>query len=163
MTIATGGVDALGFGLFNFLVLGYLRQLGRFVEAAVIHAARFDMAVPADLLDAVIKLVAVAVGIEQIGVPVGTRHVAAGALLLDVIIVEPFDRVIDFAHAADLPGNLIDRHARLFGAAQRLAHAFGEKHHGVVIAAVAGEVTVGVAETGDLLRTGGALGIIHHV
>ena len=71
---ATG---ALGAGLLDFVEFGDLRQLGRLVETAIVHCPRFAVAGPTDLLDAVVELVGVAVGIVQVGVPVGAGHVAA--------------------------------------------------------------------------------------
>src|SRR5215475_11588696 len=50
MAIASGRIDTSGSCLFNFLILGNLRQFGRLVEAAIVHAARLAVTVPTDLL-----------------------------------------------------------------------------------------------------------------
>jgi hypothetical protein len=95
--------------------------------------------------------------------PVRPRHVAPGALLLDTFFVEPLDRITDFAETSYLPSNLIDRDTRTLLSSERIAHALGEKHHGVMIGAVAREIPVGVAETCDLRRVFGAPRVVHDI
>ncbi len=95
--------------------------------------------------------------------PIRSRHIAAGTLLLDAAGVEPLDRIADFSETADLPGDLIDGDSRLLAAAESIAHALGEQDHGVVIRAVTGEIPVGVAEAGDLCRIFGAARVIHDI
>jgi hypothetical protein len=72
-------------------------------------ARGFEIAVPADLLDAIVELVDVAVGIGRIEMPVRPRQVAPRAQHAPLAPHEPLVAFGDFAQAADLPGDLIDR------------------------------------------------------
>src|SRR3989304_4502485 len=64
---------------------------------------------PAHLLDAVVELVRVAVGVIDVGVPVGARHVAAGALQAHALLRQPLRGRPHLGQAADLPGDLVNR------------------------------------------------------
>ena len=139
--------DALCGGFFQLGGLGHLRQLGLFLEAAVIHVARLRPLVPADLLDAVIELVGVAVRVVDIDVPVAARHVAPDALDADLLLLEIAVRVGDLLEAAALPGDLVDRDlGREFAVGALVHHRLREQHHRVVVGAVAHEIAVAVAE-----------------
>src|SRR5262245_25514381 len=131
------------------------------VEPPIVHYSGFTIAVPADLLDAVIKLVLVAIGIEQIGVPVRSRHIAARSLNLDVFLLKPFDPFTDLPQTAYLPGDLIDRNSWLFTATERITHPFGKQDHRMMVGTVAGEVAIGISQPRDLIETLGAYRVIH--
>src|SRR5262249_13754683 len=133
------------------------------VEPPIVHYSGFAIAVPADLLDAVVKLVLVAIRIEQIGVPVRSRHIAARSLNLDVFLLKPFDPFTDLPQTAYLPGDLIDRNSRLFTATERLAHPFGKQDHRMMVSTVAGEVAIGIPQPRDLIRVLGAFRVIHDI
>ena len=121
------------------------------LEAAVIHVARLRAPVPADLLDAVIELVGVAVGVVDIDVPVAARHVAADPLDADLLLLEIAVRVGDLLEAAALPGDLVDRDlGREFAVGAMVHDLLREQHHRVVVGAVAHEIAVRVAEIGIL-------------
>src|SRR6476646_7499161 len=83
ISVAGKNIDAVSARLLDFLKFRNLRQLRRLVKAAIVHCSRLAVAVPADLLDTIVKLVTLAVGIVKIGVPIRSRHVAARPLLLD--------------------------------------------------------------------------------
>ena len=83
--------------------------------------------------------------------------------MLDAALIEPLNRIADFAQAADLPGDLVDGYPRLLAPAERVAHALGKQNHRVMIGAVAREITVGIAETRYLRRLFGAARVIDHV
>ena len=109
-------------------------------------ARRLRAQVPADLLDAVIDLVGVALGIGRIGVPVRARHVAADAARIDADRLEPVDAVADLAQGADLPGDLVGGDLGIgdMAAGAAAAHAverrLGEDHVRMVIGAVRHEI-----------------------
>src|SRR5215510_5335008 len=133
------------------------------VESPIVHYSGFAIAVPADLLDAVIKLILVAVGIEQIGMPVRSRHIATRSLNLDVFLLEPFDPFTNLPQTAYLPGDLIDRNSWLFTATERIAHPFGKQDHRMMVSTVAGEVAIGIPQPRDLIGTLGAFRVIHDI
>src|SRR5262245_59155945 len=95
--------------------------------------------------------------------PVRSRHIAARSLNLDVFLLEPFDPFTDLPQTADLPGDLIDRNSWLFTAAERVAHPLGEQDHRMMVSTVAGEITIGVPQPGDLIGTLGAFRVIHDI
>src|SRR5947208_6040409 len=98
-------------------------------------------AVPADLLDAVIEFVDVALGIGRIEVPVGSRQVAPRAADRLAAPGEPVECVRDLAERSHLPRDLVDRALRLLRPfVQRRVRAAREAHERVVIGAVAREV-----------------------
>src|SRR6516164_982856 len=145
------------------MLLGNLRQLRWTVEPAIVHYSRLAVAIPADLLDAVIKLILVAVRVEEVGMPVRSRHVATRSLNLDVFFLEPFDSFTDLSQTADLPGDLIDGDSWLFTSAEGVAHALGKQDHRMVVGAVASEITIGISQPGDLIRTLRPLRVVHDI
>src|SRR5262245_44042786 len=133
------------------------------VKPPIVHDSRFAITVPADLLDAVIKLVLMAVRIEQVGVPVRSRHIAARSLNLDVFLLKPFDPFTDLPQTAYLPGDLIDRNSRLFTATERVAHPLRKQDHRMMVSTVAGEVAIGISQPRDLIGSLGAFRVIHDI
>ena len=130
---------------------GHLRQWRLLVEAAVIHVARLAQPVPADLLDAVVELVGVAVGVVDIDVPVAARHVAPDPLDADLLLLEIGVGVDDLLEAAALPGDLVDRDlGREFAVGAVVHDPLREQHKGVVVGPVAHEIAARVAEIGIL-------------
>src|SRR4051812_21597311 len=113
--------------MLDLFELGDLWQARRIAKLAVVHRLGLAVAVPADLLHAVIELVLVSVGIERIRMPVRAGHVAPGALDLDIIFLKPADRAADLREAPHLPGDLVDRHARLLAPAERVTHTLGKE------------------------------------
>ena len=121
-------------------VFGDLRQSRLLVEFLFVQRAGLGSPVPADLLDPVIELVDVLVGIEGINVPVRPRRVAAGPPDPDVALAQPVLGLGDLAQAADLPGDLVDRHVLARRSpADMVEDGLGEQHEGMVVAAVAHE------------------------
>src|SRR6266849_4242250 len=70
------------------------------------------LAVPADLLDAVVQLVGVAIRIVEVGGPVRARAIAARALELDPTFEQVVDRIDRLTQALGLPGDLVDGDVR---------------------------------------------------
>jgi hypothetical protein len=112
------------------------------------------MAVPADLLHAVIDLVLMEIGIHEIGMPVRARHVATRAHDLLAVAPEPAIAPDHFGETADLPGDLVDRHVVLVeaGAVGRFAQAVIVENESVMIAAIAEEIAVEIAEFLERVR-----------
>src|SRR5262249_46751390 len=79
-------------------------------KASVVHRSRLAVAVPADLLDAVVQLVGMPVGVERVDVPVRARSVATNAAHLHAVIGEEVDGVTNFTQRGDLQGDLADGH-----------------------------------------------------
>src|SRR2546426_3608955 len=103
---------------------------------------------PADLLHAVVELVAVPLDIVRIAVPVRARHVAAGAADAHALRVEPVDRALDFSQARYLPGHLVHRDVggNVAAAPGGVVDPAVAQDEGMVVGAVAQEIHVCVAE-----------------
>src|SRR5207237_3694700 len=97
---------------------------------------------------AVIYLVAVAVRVVGITMPVRTRHTAAGAADAHALRVEPIDRARDLRQARNLPGHLVhgDVWRRVAAAAGGVVDDAVAQHEGMMIGAVAQEIHMGVGE-----------------
>ena len=133
--------DAFGGGLHHLGELRLVRQLRRLGVAHAVHVARLGVAVPADLLDAVVELVDVAFRIRRIEMPVRAGQVAAGAADRLAALGEPAEGVGDLAQRADLPGDLVDRALRLLRPfVQRRKGAAREEDERMMVGAVAREV-----------------------
>ncbi len=144
-------VDVFVLRLEQFGRLRHLRQGRLFVEPAVIHLARFAELVPADLFDAVIEFVGMAVGVVDIDVPVAARHVAPDALDADLMVDEVVVRLGDLPQAAALPGDLVDRDlGREFAVGAVVHDPFRKQHKGVMVGAVAHEIAARIADIGIL-------------
>ena len=140
-------VDALVERLGDLCDLGHLGKRGLLAEAAIVHLGRLAELVPADLLDAVVKLDRVAVRIVDVHVPVAPRHVPSHALDGDALVLEIGVGVHDLPEAAALPGDLVDGHlGRELPVGAVIQHFLVEQDEGMVVRAVAHEVAACVAE-----------------
>ncbi len=130
------------FGRLHHLgVFGLVRQLRRLRVAHAVHLARLRIPVPADLLDAVVELVGVAVGVRRIEMPVRSRQIAARAPDLLAPPRKPVERVRHFLQRPHLPGDLVERPRGLERMrVQDRVGVPGEKNERMVIGAVAREV-----------------------
>src|SRR5438552_5342048 len=72
-------IDALPAAFLHLLVFRYLRKRRALAESALVHRLRLREARPADLLHAVVDLVAMALRIIGITMPIGARHIAPNA------------------------------------------------------------------------------------
>ena len=124
------------------------------MKPAVVHRERLTQTVPTDLFHAVIQLVRVTVGIVEVGVPIGARHVAPAALNLHAALVLPFAALHDFFETADLPRDLIHYDLRLEAPlrVEKLAHLAVEEHEAMMVGAVAHEVPARIPHAGDVGR-----------
>ena len=158
-------IDALRRALLHFLVLGHLRQGRPLAESALVHRLRLGEPRPADLLHAVVDLVAVALRIVGITMPVGARHIAAGAADAHALRAEPVDRARDLRQARNLPGHLVhgDVRRRVAAAAGGVVDDAVAQHEGMMIGAVAQEIHMGVAELPQLVALRVVLGDVERV
>ena len=135
------------------------------MENAVIHFLGLAAAIPADLLNAVVKLVDMAVRVIGIDVPVAARHIAPDPLNADALFLKEPGAVDHFRQSAGLPGNLVDGDFPFAAAAAAGRHESGhnragKEDKGVVVAAVGKEIAAPVLNMGQLrLQPGDSLEI----
>ena len=112
-------VDALGQGLTHLVLFRHLGQRRLFTETPVVHVTGLTTASPADLLNAVIKLVDVAVRVHGVDVPVAARHVTPDTLDAYAVVLEVVGPVDHFFQGPGLPRNLVDGHLTATATASR--------------------------------------------
>src|SRR6266851_2678848 len=158
-------IDALLAAVPHLFVFGDLRQRRALAETPLVHRARLGQARPADLLHAVVDLVAVAFRVVRIAVPVGARHVAADARDAHLLRLEPVERVRHLGEARNLPGHLVhgDVGGNVAAAARRIVYSAVAQHERVVVGSVAQEIHVGVAEPLQLVFLRMVLGDVERI
>src|SRR5712692_8614115 len=125
--------------LLDLVEFGLDRDLDFLTHGATIFSW-LRLAVPADLLDAVVQLVGVTIRIVEVGCPVRAGAIAASALQLDPTFEQVVDRVDRLAQALGLPGDLVDGDVRagiltFAGCWSRLSRLLLEQGERVVIGA----------------------------
>src|SRR5262245_17335513 len=85
-----------------------LRQRRLLAKAAIVDSPRLTQVIPADLLDAIIKLIGMPIRIVDIAVPVAAWHVTTNALDGDITLLKVVKRIDHFFETTDLPGNLVN-------------------------------------------------------
>ena len=110
VAVAGVDVDAVGDRVLDLLELVDLGQRRRFSEAAARTSSGLAVGRPSPPARCRSTARCVAVRVVDVGVPVGAGHVAADAADLHAGLGEPASRAADLGEAADLPGDLVNRH-----------------------------------------------------
>src|SRR5882757_9980048 len=103
-------------------MLRHLRQRGPFPEASIVHGIWAASALPANLLNPIVKLILMAIGVAEVHVPISARHITTNANDLDALGIQVVASVYHFAKRSYLPRELIDRHL-----ARCHAHTFRDR------------------------------------
>ena len=133
--VAGRDVDAVRHRIGNLGDLGLVGEVGVALRPRP-HCLRLAQSIPADLLDPVLELIAVAGRIREVCVPVRPGVTPVSIDLLTEA-VEPLACLDDFAQAARLPRDLVDRDVFPRGLLRMIGPRARHDDEGVVIAVVA--------------------------